>query len=189
MRKPLNLEQTTFDLQDWVKACRDEIETIRHWIPAKRTPKALTIPARKLLTALPKEMLVDVPNFTIRQEDEVTPGHFVMLPFFGTVFCGLELVTDERWRDNMLSDFADHKAPILACPAHWTLAKLLGSLKVFSSVGDAKRNGWDKKSDQGWEWHLVRIAKLKGILCVVTPTDAILRPGSWEACSDEANPG
>lgn len=144
MRSPLNLEEKSFDLSEWVAVCGDNLDMVRFKVPGK------------------EEM--------------------IMLPFFGHVFVGFETVEDSRWFEFACSDLSDFRAPAFKCPAHWTLAKILGTLKVFGSIGDAKRNGWDRLSEQGWEDHKVRVAKRPGVLTVVTPTDLIKIPGRWEEC-------
>lgn len=108
-----------------------------------------------------------------------TKDRFVMLPFFGHVFVGFDSIPDPRWQEHLLGDLWRFRAPAFKCPAAWSMAKVLGTLGAFSSVGEAKRNGWDFHSPQGWEDHKVRIAKSQGIITVVTPTDVVLRTDTF----------
>jgi len=113
--------------------------------------------------------------------------HLIRMPFFGTVFVGFDEIPDERWKESLTSDLHLTRAPAFKCPRHWNLAKILGTLKIFSSVGDAKRNGWDRVSPEGWTEHKVRVAKMQGILCVVVPTEVVMSQTSWDECDEDSN--
>ena len=106
-------------------------------------------------------------------------GKFSMLPFFGHVFVGFDSIPDRRWQGHLVSDLWRLRAPAFKCPPAWSMAKVLGALGAFSSVGEAKRNGWDFRPEPGWSDLKVRIAKRQGIITVVTPTDAVLRTDSF----------
>lgn len=140
-----DLEPLEFDLNEWVRAFNWKVKSVMVRVPAKTNAAGVTVPA-----------------------------HFVMLPLFAHVFVGFDNIPDPRWQEHLLGDLWRFNVPAFKCPAAWSMAKILGALKAFSSVGDAKRNGWDFRSEQGWEDHKVRIAKNQGIITVITPTDAVL---------------
>jgi len=144
-----DLEPLEFDLNSWVKS-RNKLESVMVRVPGKNHP----------------------------DKGWIEP-HFITMPFFGHVFVGFDSIPDSRWQSSLVSDLKSFQAPSFKCPSAWTMAKILGALKAFSSVGDAKRNGWDFKPTPGWDDHKVRIAKVQGILTVVTPTEIVLRTDSF----------
>lgn len=159
MNRPLHdLGEKPFDLPDWVRACQNHLNQVMVRIPEK-----------------------------VNAEGVRTPAHFVNMPFFGTIFVGFDNIPDMRWKEFTTSDLHQNPAPAFKCPMGWTLARVLGNLKVFQSIGEAKRNGWDSFSPEGWEDHKVRVAKIQGILTVVTPTAVVLDPLSWDRITLEEN--
>lgn len=47
-------------------------------------------------------------------------------------------------------------------PDHWRLCHVLAALKAFPSVGQARKNGWDKEIPEGMSQFVFRLNKVKG---------------------------
>lgn len=129
---------------------------------------------------------------TVKKNEETctvwdASGKLIRVADFATVLVGWGQVTDERWRESILSMLAleVRQAPIFTAPEGWRMAHILKALGSFASVGDAKRNGWDKEVPEGVTDHICRIRKVKGAVLTFRPPAAILTPGSWEGCFDE----
>lgn len=134
-----------------------------------------------LLSALPRELRpikdISVPGKPVLEE---------RLDFC-TVIQGWDKITDDRWKALCIDTMAleDRQAPVFTVPDHWTMAHVMKALGAFKSVGDAKRNGWDKPIEEGHTDHQCRIDRLRGVVLTFRPTKFTLQPGSWESCSDE----
>ena len=53
---------------------------------------------------------------------------------------------------------------------HWTLAHIMHHAKIFKSVSDARKNGWNKPIPSGWSEY--RVGKLKHYVCILNITEA-----------------
>jgi hypothetical protein len=91
----------------------------------------------------------------------------------------------KNWICQSILEVDKSKAPVFFCPWEWKWAKLLGALKVFPSVGEAKRNGWDRDIPWGLEDAVVRVRKQRGILTVFKPREETFTPGYWARTQEE----
>jgi len=109
------------------------------------------------------------------------------IPDFCTIIVNFHCITDTRWHASVIDSLGleARKAPVFVCLGCFSLAHILKALGAFQSVGDAKRNGWDKLVPEGIWDHQVRINKVKGIITTFKPTEAMLVPGSWDNLSRE----
>lgn len=82
---------------------------------------------------------------------------------FGTVF-----IVPDACPDVFLEHFLKENEglPLFVAPSTWRMPQLLKALGAFDSTGDARKNGWDKEIQTGFDEHAVRIAKIKG--CIST---------------------
>ena len=170
MKTPINLENTVFNFPAMV----GELES------------QTTILVRSEKRFKPRELLSALPAHLLPTEDIIVPTGFVLASTtdFCTVLVGWDKLTDERWKADIIStlELETREAPVFLAPAGWRMAHILKALGAFQSVGDAKRNGWDKEVEPGMSTHLCRIRKVKGAFVTFKPPEGILVPGSWEAC-------
>lgn len=52
---------------------------------------------------------------------------------------------------------------------HWIMAHVLSEVGIFPSVGQARKNGWNKPIPDGWTQ--LTVGKLKHIICIWNPTE------------------
>jgi hypothetical protein len=132
--------------------------------------------------------VLDFPEMVRELEEMCTvpdsTGKLVRVVDFCTVLVGWDRITDERWKADIIStlDLETRPGPIFTAPEGWRMAHVLKALGAFQSVGEAKRNGWDKPLEEGMRDHVVRVRKIRGNVCTFRPPEGILHPGSWEAC-------
>jgi hypothetical protein len=91
---------------------------------------------------------------------------------FCVVFHGWETVSPE-WKAHAIECFFagnGNRVVALAAPKAWRLPQVLKSLGAFASTGDARRNGWDRDVPEGLTPHIVRIAKVRGVVWTFSPT-------------------
>lgn len=105
---------------------------------------------------------------------------------FCTIIVNWHTVTDERWQSSIIDslELEARKAPVFTCLGCFSLAHILKALGAFQSVGDAKRNGWDRIVPEGMCDHQVRINKVKGVITTFRPTETICVSGSWDRVSE-----
>lgn len=89
-------------------------------------------------------------------------GKVVELPDFGIVLVD-GIPTDKTIREMCDLDSAQ---PIFLAPNTWLMAHIVTKLGAFSSVGQARKNGWNFLPEWGLTSHIVRINKIRGILHV-----------------------
>ncbi len=53
-----------------------------------------------------------------------------------------------------MGPFDDTDGPIIRFPSSWTMAHIMHEVGIFKSVTEARKNGWDKPIDRGFQ-HLV----------------------------------
>jgi hypothetical protein len=106
-------------------------------------------------------------------------GRVVQVADFATVIVGWDQIVDERWRESVVAtlDLESRRAPIFTAPEGWLMAHVLKALGGFGSVGEARRNGWDKPIESGMTDHVCRIRKIRGCVTTFKPTPAVL--GGW----------
>ena len=111
-------------------------------------------------------------------------GRLIRVSDFATVIVGWGQISDVRWQESIIStlELETRQAPIFTAPEGWRMAHVLKALGAFASVGEAKRNGWDKEIPEGVTDHVCRIRKVKGAILTFRPTPAVLSSGSWESC-------
>lgn len=56
--------------------------------------------------------------------------------------------------------------PLFSAPIGWRMPHVLRALGAFSSASAASKNGWDKDVPEGYSEHPVRIANVKGVICI-----------------------
>jgi len=129
------------------------------------------------------ETVFDFPK-VVGENDEVclirdASGRMVQVADFATVIVGWDQIVDERWRESVVAtlDLETRRAPIFTAPEGWLMAHVLKALGGFASVGEARRNGWDKPIETGMTDHVCRIRKIRGCVTTFKPTPAIL--GGW----------
>ncbi len=97
-------------------------------------------------------------------------GSFQEVPDFGTIFIGLEKVTNPKFLDEIL-DVAVAKGPIFKAPIGWNWAQIARAFGIFDSATQARKNGWDGSPEPGFNFRIARINKVRGELLVVKITD------------------
>lgn len=50
-----------------------------------------------------------------------------------------------------LGPFDENDGPFLDLPAEWSMAHVMHAAGVFTSVGQARRNGWDRPVPRGFD--------------------------------------
>lgn len=119
-------------------------------------------------------------------------GKWIRLPCFGTVLIGMDKLVDCRWamdiEKTLELDERSCSGTLFVCPEDWRMPQLLKAMGVFKSTNDARKNGWDKNIDEGLDFHIVRINKVRGIIWTYKAPHAKLNvAGSWEATSLEGD--
>lgn len=97
-------------------------------------------------------------------------GRLTLVPDFGTVFIGLDKVTDPEKRQ-WLWDLAAGEGPVFTAPDDWRWPQVAKALGFFKSTSEARRNGWDEDFQLGWNERLGRIHKAKGLVVVFKVRD------------------
>lgn len=68
--------------------------------------------------------------------------------------------TSERDIELLFGPMEPHDGPFIELEDHWLLAHVMHAAGVFKSVGEAKRNGWDKPVPKGWSQFTVTKRKV-----------------------------
>jgi hypothetical protein len=141
----------------------------------------------------PIDLETTVFDFTalVNENDETTrfldkTGKVQNLSDFCTVLVGWDKITDPRWKTMIVEilELESRKAPIFFVPESWRMAHIMRALGAFTSVGEARRNGWDLSIEEGLNDHVCRIRKVRGVVSVFRVTESMLKDKSWEVCSD-----
>ena len=61
---------------------------------------------------------------------------------------------------------------------HWTMAHIAVEMELFPSIGQAKKNGWDKPIPQGFTEQR-RIGKMKKSMFIHNPSDEFINNPNW----------
>jgi len=61
---------------------------------------------------------------------------------------------------------------------HWTMAHIAVEMELFPSIGQAKKNGWDKPIPQGFTEQR-RIGKMKKSMFIHNPSDNFINDPNW----------
>jgi hypothetical protein len=95
---------------------------------------------------------------------------------FCVVFHGWENVSAE-WKAHAIDTFFagnGNRVVGLSAPKAWRMPQVLKALGAFASTGEARRNGWDREVPEGLTPHIVRIAKVRGVVWTFSPTQTVL---------------
>jgi len=116
-----------------------------------------------------KTVVMDLP-----QQQFFVKGHCRNMVDFGTVIVIDPDVQDQitRKRVKFIEDYmASPKSPLFSAPIGWRMPHVLRALGAFKSATAASKNGWDLDIPEGYSEHQVRIANVKGIICIhkITP--------------------
>ena len=61
---------------------------------------------------------------------------------------------------------------------HWTMAHIAVEMELFPSIGQARKNGWDKPIPQGFTEQR-RIGKMKKSMFIHNPSDNFINNPNW----------
>ena len=56
--------------------------------------------------------------------------------------------------DMFMGPFDESDGPVIRFPKDWTMAHIMHAAGIFKSVSEARKNGWNKPIDRGFQ-HLV----------------------------------
>ena len=97
-------------------------------------------------------------------------GKLHMLPDFGTIFIGLNRVTNPDALEELISATVGG-GPVFEAPEEWSWARIARALGIFKSSTQARKNGWDGTPAEGFNFRRTRICKIKGEVLVIRITD------------------
>lgn len=110
----------------------------------------------------------------------------VRMPHACTVLFDWDKLQDERWalssaRTLEITEDIALRSPVFLAPSTWRLAHVVHALGAFKSVGEAKRNGWDKDVAEGLDFYSVRFAHVKYVFTVYRVPAALCAASTWES--------
>jgi hypothetical protein len=62
--------------------------------------------------------------------------------------------------DMFMGPFEPTDGPVIRFPESWTMAHIMQAAGIFKSVTEAKKNGWDKPIDRGFQHQVVTKRKI-----------------------------
>jgi hypothetical protein len=65
---------------------------------------------------------------------------------------------------------------------HWTMAHIAVEMGLFTSVGQARKNGWDSSIPEGFT-EKRGIGKMKKVLFIHNPSDDFIQDPEWGKCA------
>jgi hypothetical protein len=113
-------------------------------------------------------MIINLQNTVFEFTPEIVnnlPSNFCWFKGKPTPFSdfGIVILTPENCEiPNWVLKQNDSRELIFFGSLNWKLAHVVHAFGIFNSIGQARKNGWDKDIEFGLTQHMVRINKVRG---------------------------